>query len=395
MTLRTFSSILPFTRRFGVRGVTCMTSGALGGGGGEPGAEDKKNIKETALAVLRELPAGEFIRATDWVNKTAKYGFNAGAVWRGGVGEIKKNPDRYGVEWVPEQGYRMAETEKKPAASARLTEKARWSIHEALKGSPEGMPIGELIGSTQRDWPGEFDGDVGRGRIRAARFGMRLKQLGNGAWQLPDQSDPAAGGSDEPPASQPDDEELLKSSDGGEEEKEEKQREQEREWERMWYPPIAKMLVDEGICTSAKPSGDALNGEQWTNPDIVGKIVPPAAAKLHGFSTCLVAVEVKRRVDKRSLLTGFAEACAYLEFAHISWLVVPWCDKNHIYRIERLCGMHGLGLAYVIEEDDDGKKALRLEVGVKPCCHCHKPGAREFAEFLVRLEKAEIDLFNC
>ena len=32
MTLRTFSSILPFTRRFGVRGVTCMTNGALGGG---------------------------------------------------------------------------------------------------------------------------------------------------------------------------------------------------------------------------------------------------------------------------------------------------------------------------------------------------------------------------
>ena len=34
MTLKTFSSILPFTRRFGVRGVTCMTSGAQGGGGG-------------------------------------------------------------------------------------------------------------------------------------------------------------------------------------------------------------------------------------------------------------------------------------------------------------------------------------------------------------------------
>ena len=32
--MKTFSSILPFTRRFGVRGVTCMTSGAQGGGGG-------------------------------------------------------------------------------------------------------------------------------------------------------------------------------------------------------------------------------------------------------------------------------------------------------------------------------------------------------------------------
>ena len=34
MTMKTFSSILPFTRRFGVRGVTCMTNGAQGGGGG-------------------------------------------------------------------------------------------------------------------------------------------------------------------------------------------------------------------------------------------------------------------------------------------------------------------------------------------------------------------------
>ena len=31
--MRTFSSILPFTRRFGVRGVTCMTNGAQSGGG--------------------------------------------------------------------------------------------------------------------------------------------------------------------------------------------------------------------------------------------------------------------------------------------------------------------------------------------------------------------------
>ena len=33
MTMKTFSSIFPFTRRFGVRGVTCMTNGAEGGGG--------------------------------------------------------------------------------------------------------------------------------------------------------------------------------------------------------------------------------------------------------------------------------------------------------------------------------------------------------------------------
>ena len=40
MTMRTFSSTLPFTRRFGVRGVTCMTNGAQGGGGGNGNESD-------------------------------------------------------------------------------------------------------------------------------------------------------------------------------------------------------------------------------------------------------------------------------------------------------------------------------------------------------------------
>ena len=32
--MKTFSSIFPFTNRFGLRGVTCLTNGAEGGGGG-------------------------------------------------------------------------------------------------------------------------------------------------------------------------------------------------------------------------------------------------------------------------------------------------------------------------------------------------------------------------
>ena len=49
MTLRTFSSILPFTRRFGVRGVTCMTNGALGGGGGGKDVEREKPSDDATM----------------------------------------------------------------------------------------------------------------------------------------------------------------------------------------------------------------------------------------------------------------------------------------------------------------------------------------------------------
>ena len=163
--------------------------------------------------------------------------------------------------------------------------------------------------------------------------------------------------------------------------------------ESAWYQPVAEALVrdrqtHQTACTRAVACGDALNGPQWTNPDVVGWIEPDAAAKILHFPTRLVAAEVKRSADQKALLTGFAEACAYLDFAHFSWLVVPWCEGVAIERVGRLCKIHGLGLAYVHEDEDDKGDALWLEVGVPP--RCHEPGAREFADFLNRLQAAGI-----
>ena len=61
--MRTFSSILPFTRRFGVRGVTCMTNGAQGGGGGnKKTSASKMTVKDrvinAAVKILQEYPQG-------------------------------------------------------------------------------------------------------------------------------------------------------------------------------------------------------------------------------------------------------------------------------------------------------------------------------------------------
>ena len=56
MTLRTFSSILPFTSRFGVRGVTCMTNSAQGGGGGTiPPSKKTKTYPRTYLDLAEEV----------------------------------------------------------------------------------------------------------------------------------------------------------------------------------------------------------------------------------------------------------------------------------------------------------------------------------------------------
>ena len=153
--------------------------------------------------------------------------------------------------------------------------------------------------------------------------------------------------------------------------------------ESAWYRPVAEALVRDNqtrqtACTRAVACGERLNGPQWTNPDVVGWIDPDPVAKVHNFPAQLVAVEVKRQSDQKSLLTGFAEACAYLDFAHFSWLVAPWCEGPAIERVGRLCVVHGLGLAYAHEEED-GDEMLWLEVGVPP--RRHEPGAREFAEF--------------
>ena len=164
-----------------------------------------------------------------------------------------------------------------------------------------------------------------------------------------------------------------------------------RKLEPPWYPLVAEAMVRDRqvwqtACTRAIPIGDKINGPQWTNPDVVGWIEPEPAARVLNFPTKLVAVEVKRQSDQNSLLTGFAEACAYLDFAHVSWLVVPWCEGSAIERVARLCAIHGLGLAYAHEEED---KMLSLEVGVLP--RCHNPGAHEIAGFLMRLKEAGIE----
>ena len=262
---------------------------------------------------------------------------------------------------------------ERPPDTATNNAKARWSVLNALRENPDGLPKGELDKRVHRDWPGDFNSlrfqggpAIGAALENLRRDGRVRRDAERKKWAAVEVTESAR-----PPETE----------------------EQRKQREREWYEPVADALVSSGLCTSAKSSGDGLNGPKWTNPDVVGLITPGPYAQVHDFSTQLVAVEIKREIDTTSLLTGFAEACAYLDFAHISWLIVPWWeeDSEAIGRVERLCAAHGLGLAYVREEEDeDGENVLWLEVGVRP--RCHKPGAREFNEFLKRLADRGIDL---
>lgn len=268
---------------------------------------------------------------------------------------------------------------EQPSGAATNSAKARWSALKALDENPDGLPKNELDQHIRRDWPDDFEGRKGSDRIGAALAHLKRRGLvrlappvrtGDSAKWVADVSESVV----------PPDNKNGGDDEGGKRESE-------------WYQPVADRLVDFGLCTSAIPSGDDLNGDKWMNPDVVGLVEPGVYASAKNFPTKLVAVEIKRAVDTNSLLTGFAEACAYLYFAHISWLVVPWrCQGDTIARVEQLCLTHGLGLAYVHAEDEeeDGETIWGLTVGVPP--RCHEPGAHAFDEFLARLANKGIGL---
>lgn len=259
----------------------------------------------------------------------------------------------------------MSENDEKKQPKTRNA-KARESIHKALSENPDGMTKADLVRRVRNDWPGEFEGHDGRQAVGAALHNDKqvrrdaIKQL----WQLLDVSQSTMSPKTE---------------------------EEGRNLERAWYEPVAKRLVDDGLCTSAQSIGQALNGPKWTNPDVIGFIKPTPVAAVHNFPTELVAVEIKRAFDPVPLLTGFAQACAYLDFAHVSWLMIPRIEYHDatFSRVERLCAIHGLGLAYVHEEEDEeGEKDIWLEIAVKP--RRHQPGVQEFANFLTQLADKQI-----
>ena len=247
----------------------------------------------------------------------------------------------------------------KPPQNARPASKARWSLGKAMTGKPEGVPVAKLIRVAQRDWRGEFGGSVGSNRVRGALNFMRIKeqveQVKSGYWRLTDLP------------------EVSESS---------QDKDSPTRNEVADYPLVSDQLVVWEECTSAKGVGDKLKAGKWENPDVIGAIVPDDVAKAHGFNSKLVAVEVKDAIDSNSLFTGFGQACAYLDFAHAAYLVVPQCKGEKVDRVMRLCRKSGVGFGFIVKKDDE----KRLEIKISP--RFQEPDHNRFAEFLKKLRRA-------
>ena len=267
--------------------------------------------------------------------------------------------------------------EKLPEAASNNA-KACWSIRKALRENPDGLSKDGLVQRVRADWPECFEGHRGMQAVGAALQHMKrgeevIRDAALKKWKptlslLAGELEAGGEGEEQAPES------------AGTREAERESRKKESEW----YQPVADELVNMGICTSAVRVGDGLNGAKWTNPDVVGLIKPGLHTRGYGFPVQqLVAVEIKRAIDLNSLLVGFAEACAYLEFAHISWLVVPRRNNVPIGRLERLCLIHGLGLAYAYEDNKDGEYDFSLDISVHP--RSQKPDEHMLEDFLKRV----------
>ena len=169
MTLRTFSSILPFTRRFGVRGVTCMTNGAQGGGGVRQARQaiNAKNIRAVLCSELKGKPRG--VPLKDLVASVR-------AKWPGELDDQKGYGRIWGVVWGMEK---KGEIERVAYGTD-----SRWRLVDAKPAKPP-KPAQSANDELEREWYEPVkDQLVEMEEFKGARIiGDRVK---GGKWENPD-----------------------------------------------------------------------------------------------------------------------------------------------------------------------------------------------------------------
>ena len=356
MTLRTFSSILPFTRRFGVRGVTCMTNGALGGGGG-----GRKSIEETALEVLSTNGP---IQATDWVKETAKRGnFSVGAVWRV-VSQLIREHMRHGIIWTPDSpgGARGKYRLSSPGTSPKVSNPEIVGFaREILEEQPDGefIKLANWIADTMERVASDSPGAsfTRKGVHAAIHHHFIARGIANGEVEKGDRGmyrrkSDAAGFEDEsgePPAAPTAHEQ-----------------EKQRRLEEAFYKPFAAYLRDVLLeCDGAKSVGQRGEtgikfGRRWENPDVIGIAVSPENTNVN--YTELVSAEIKVATNLWALMEGFGQASAYLRFSHKAYLVIPKETSCEV-RLTELCHNSGIGLVTLdpdMDADDQPEKIFAL-----------------------------------
>lgn len=124
-------------------------------------------------------------------------------------------------------------------------------------------------------------------------------------------------------------------------------------FEKDLYPDVqdwlSKYYID-GVKFKFRVSGGGFldNKSKFSNPDLVGI---NESQKIEEYK--VVSVEVKRDLENRAELIGFAQCCSYLLFSHYVLFVclkpqLPE-QEDRVIRITQLCEHFGIGLRFLDE----------------------------------------------
>lgn len=135
--------------------------------------------------------------------------------------------------------------------------------------------------------------------------------------------------------------------------------------EEDFYQPFADYLKNElEECTKAIKLGGNRFRDRWGTPDVIGikKSMPSDIIK---FEHVIVSAEIK--TDTSGLITAFGQACAYKNFSHKVYIVIPKnSSEEDKSRIESLCLIFGIGLIFF---DSANTENPQFEIRVRPIKH--------------------------
>lgn len=105
--------------------------------------------------------------------------------------------------------------------------------------------------------------------------------------------------------------------------------------ERDFYASFAEYLTEDlEECTKCIPLGGCKFKDKWGTPDVIG-ILRARESDIVKFPTEIITAEIK--LDTRSLITAFGQACSYRLFSHRCYLVIPRSSTTEdLARLESL-----------------------------------------------------------
>ena len=145
--------------------------------------------------------------------------------------------------------------------------------------------------------------------------------------------------------------------------------------ESFFYQPFADWLVNDVVeCTHALALGRNVLKDKWATPDVIGVYRVHDQERYKGDEiTSFVSAEIKLENSGDATIKGFGQACAYLEFSHKVYLVLPdTISPENKRRVESLAQIVGLGLVFFVPSK---KESTPFEIRVRPLLREPSPSA--------------------